>query len=209
MVDDRDKRAEKIVDWVQEKDAQALANPCQPSSVAGKLTPTAKKYAINRLAEGFSSGIIVADLKRLYGIAVSPQAIRDMRTRKHVKKQIEAIRSNLVEHLVSIPIAQKANRLAYLHHLYLLATAGRPEVIYDRDGIKHEVTVIDPGTALRAIKLAQEEIGEKEKWLADAIEKAAMAKRPDVNVVIVDYGTLPANESDRLVREWGYVFGKG
>jgi len=208
MADDRDKRAEKIVNWAEKQGAQTSPN-LSVTTANPKLTPEAKQYVIARLIEGFPCRIIAGDVQRLFDIEITTRSIAAIGKSKKTKALIDAARMDLVKHMATIPIARKEVRLAYLHHLYELALNGRKMIVVDRDGVEHEALVIDPALALKAIKTAQEEIGEKEKWLADAIEKAAMAKRPDVNVVIVDYGALPANESDRLVREWGHVFGKG
>lgn len=159
-----------------------------------------KYFVVHRLAEGFSSLQVAAALKERYGIEITDSGIRVYRRTKKWKTMIEELERKLLGNVFTIPIANKHTRLAYLQDLYFKAMAGHDEEVATKEGDVITVHKNDWFLALKAIKLAQDEIGEKESKLADALRESG-SKTTVVNNIVGIGGDLPNDERERITRE--------
>lgn len=191
---------------LHEANISTVANRCgfdNHKNGYAKLTPEAKRYTIARLAEGFSSNQVVDDLKRFYGVIITPGGVREFRRRKRSRQEIDTHRAELAKNALAIPIANKVTRLAYLQHLYIFAMTGQERTVTKADGTTVKTNSCDYGVALKAIRLAHEEMQEIESIPASQSRSLGGMCNP----FAIDDSSFSLQEKERILTEWKAIFG--
>jgi hypothetical protein len=191
---------------------QQLSNSLvRRKSTPYKLDKEHKRFIIGRAAAFDSQQDIVDQLDETFHVRVSQQAICSYLRNSCVQRAIDACRVKYADKIFDIPIANKRVRLARLERLYnkaingiehpLLAKDG--SAILNKDGKPMTIRICDHKLAIQAIKTAQEEIGEKEEKLAEAIRQMGGGVDSSTHNYYVNYvyGSLDDGQRERVDRE--------